>query len=60
MHDLFSTTADACARRWKQLRDEFVKNRRKKPSGDVGGVAAKPWKYDTEMSFLVPHLTPRP
>ncbi|XP_049909247.1 nuclear pore complex protein Nup214-like isoform X4 [Epinephelus moara] len=50
---------EECKRRWKQLRDSFVKNKNKTvPSGSAGG-SQKDWKYSNNMSFLMPHLQPR-
>ncbi|KAL7382809.1 hypothetical protein ABVT39_027951 [Epinephelus coioides] len=53
------STLEECKRRWKQLRDSYVKNKNKTvPSGSAGG-SQKDWKYSNIMSFLLPHLQPR-
>ncbi|RVE57661.1 hypothetical protein OJAV_G00218710 [Oryzias javanicus] len=48
---------DVCQKRWRILRDQFVKNRRKQ-SGSAG-AAQRDWKYADMMSFLSPHVHPR-
>ncbi|KAL2093116.1 hypothetical protein ACEWY4_010428 [Coilia grayii] len=50
---------DKCAKRWKQLRDEFVRSRRKRPSSGSAGGTARDFKFEKEMAFLIPHMQPR-
>ncbi|XP_049459842.1 uncharacterized protein LOC125905717 [Epinephelus fuscoguttatus] len=58
-HPFYKDNMEECKRRWKQLRDSFVKNKNKTvPSGSAGG-SQKDWKYSNNMSFLLPHLQPR-
>ncbi|XP_072289539.1 transcription factor Adf-1-like [Eucyclogobius newberryi] len=50
-----------CRKRWKSLRDTYMKERKKereKRSGSAAGSAAK-WRYSGVMSFLDPFITPR-
>ena len=54
-----SVTVEDCKRRWKQLRDAYVKYKNKNvPSGSAGGTAGE-WKYLSIMSFLNQHLQSR-
>ncbi|XP_046578374.1 uncharacterized protein LOC124286092 [Haliotis rubra] len=56
---------DACRARWKNLRDTFVKSRRKKPqfrrvgTKFVRQTRVNRWRYTDEMAFLVPYLNLR-
>uniref|UniRef100_A0A1A8EN57 MADF domain-containing protein n=1 Tax=Nothobranchius korthausae TaxID=1143690 RepID=A0A1A8EN57_9TELE len=54
------STANDCKSRWKQLRDSFVKYRKRTslPSGAAGG-SQRDWKYAELMSFLIPFLQSR-
>ncbi|KAM9321813.1 uncharacterized protein KZ484_021879 [Pholidichthys leucotaenia] len=47
---------DDCKRRWKVLRDAFVKNVKQKnlPNGSV-----REWKYEKLISFVLPHVQRR-
>ncbi|KAM4526274.1 uncharacterized protein V3H82_000658 isoform 1-T2 [Fundulus diaphanus] len=53
-------TAEQCKTKWRALRDSFVKCRKKGtlPSGSTGGTT-KEWKFEKNMSFLIPYLQPR-
>ncbi|XP_035998120.1 uncharacterized protein LOC105939494 isoform X3 [Fundulus heteroclitus] len=53
-------TAEQCKTKWRALRDSFVKCRKKGtlPSGSAGGTT-KEWKFEKNMSFLIPYLQPR-
>lgn len=59
MHVCYSVTVEDCKRRWKQLRDSFMKNRRKYDASGSAGGNVKEWKYLNVMSFLLPQLQPR-
>ncbi|XP_028304511.1 transcription factor Adf-1-like [Gouania willdenowi] len=53
--------ADLCRKRWKGLRDTYLKEKRKcqeKRSGSAAGPS-KRWKYSAVMSFLDPFISPR-
>lgn len=62
IHILMYFTVSECRRRWKLLRDAFVRNKKQNnnnlPSGSAGGTV-KEWKYDRVMSFLLPYMQPR-
>ncbi|XP_068562976.1 hepatoma-derived growth factor-related protein 2-like [Cebidichthys violaceus] len=52
---------EICRRRWKGLRDTYLKKRREETgrrSGSETG-SAKKWKYSAVLSFLDPFVTPR-
>ncbi|XP_035998122.1 uncharacterized protein LOC105939494 isoform X4 [Fundulus heteroclitus] len=55
-----SQQAEQCKTKWRALRDSFVKCRKKGtlPSGSAGGTT-KEWKFEKNMSFLIPYLQPR-
>nr|XP_055044240.1 transcription factor Adf-1-like [Misgurnus anguillicaudatus] len=53
---------EECKRKWKYLRDKYLKERRtekEKQSGAEGG-RHKRWKFMAIMSFLEPHVKERP
>ncbi|CAM4578770.1 hypothetical protein PO909_032438 [Leuciscus waleckii] len=53
---------EECKRKWKYLRDKYLKERRaekEKRSGAEGG-SHKRWKFMAVMSFLEPHVKERP
>uniref|UniRef100_A0A8C2ZMT2 MADF domain-containing protein n=1 Tax=Cyclopterus lumpus TaxID=8103 RepID=A0A8C2ZMT2_CYCLU len=66
--ELFNTTFDevgipveVCRKRWKGLRDSYLKEKRRstdKKSGSGAGTYKK-WKYSAVLSFLDPFITPR-
>ncbi len=50
-----------CRKKWKSLRDTYLKERRKeteKKSGSAAG-SGKKWKYSAVLSFLDPFVSPR-
>jgi hypothetical protein len=52
---------DVCRKRWKGLRDTYLRERRKE-AGKRSGSAAGPskrWKYSAILFFLDPFVTPR-
>ena len=51
---------EVCRRKWKGLRDTYIKERRKE-AGSSGSAAGsgKRWKYSAVLSFLDPFVTPR-
>ncbi|XP_034540614.1 transcription factor Adf-1-like [Notolabrus celidotus] len=52
---------EQCRKKWKSLRDTYLKERRKdteRRSGSAAG-AAKKWKYSVVLSFLDPFVTPK-
>ncbi|KAK5613803.1 hypothetical protein CRENBAI_015986 [Crenichthys baileyi] len=53
---------DVCRKKWKGLRDTYLKERRKeleKRCGAAAGVAKK-WRFSAILSFLDPVVAPRP
>ncbi|KAL2080765.1 hypothetical protein ACEWY4_024558 [Coilia grayii] len=49
-------------RKWRDLRDTYVKSRRAEQERQKSGAAAsqkRPWRYAGIMSFLAPYVTPR-
>ncbi len=53
---------EECKRKWKYLRDKYLKERRaekEKRSGAEGG-SHKRWTFMVVMSFLEPHVRERP
>ncbi|CAL8406577.1 unnamed protein product [Arctogadus glacialis] len=55
-------TEEECRRRWKVLRDTYLRVRRREEAGKRSGSAAGPlktWKYSAILSFLGPFVTPR-
>ncbi|RXN18500.1 transcription factor Adf-1-like protein [Labeo rohita] len=54
-------TQEVCRKKWKSLRDTYLKERRKeteKRSGSAAG-SGKKWKYSAVLSFLDPFVSPR-
>ncbi|XP_078022961.1 uncharacterized protein LOC144462704 [Epinephelus lanceolatus] len=54
-------SVDVCRRKWKSLRDTYLKERKKeteKKSGATAGTGKK-WKYFAALSFLDPFVAPR-
>uniref|UniRef100_A0AAV2J664 MADF domain-containing protein n=1 Tax=Knipowitschia caucasica TaxID=637954 RepID=A0AAV2J664_KNICA len=49
---------EECKRRWKGLRDSYVKFKKFPPSGSGGG-SERDWRHEKEMAFLKPYLKPR-
>ncbi|KAF4096414.1 transcription factor Adf-1-like [Onychostoma macrolepis] len=52
---------EVCRKKWKSLRDTYLKERRKdteKRSGSAAG-SGKKWKYSAVLSFLDPFVSPR-
>ncbi|XP_058628539.1 uncharacterized protein LOC131538616 isoform X2 [Onychostoma macrolepis] len=52
---------EVCRKKWKSLRDTYLKERRKeteKRSGSAAG-SEKKWKYSAVLSFLDPFVSPR-
>ncbi|XP_016368500.1 uncharacterized protein LOC107751434 [Sinocyclocheilus rhinocerous] len=52
---------DVCRKKWKSLRDTYLKEKRKemeKRSGSAAG-SVKKWKYSQILGFLEPFVTPR-
>ncbi|XP_055057393.2 uncharacterized protein [Misgurnus anguillicaudatus] len=54
-------SAEMCRKKWKGLRDTYLKERKKemeKRSGSAAG-SGKKWKYSAVLSFLDPFVSPR-
>ncbi|XP_047235562.1 uncharacterized protein LOC124876659 [Girardinichthys multiradiatus] len=54
---------DVCRRKWKGLRDTYLKERRKELEKRGSGAAAgagKKWRFSGVLSFLDPFVAPRP
>ncbi|XP_046659345.1 transcription factor Adf-1-like [Homalodisca vitripennis] len=56
--NLESFTAADCRRRWIQLRDSYRKTLQKKIR-TPGEGSKRPWKYETIMKFILPHMIER-
>ncbi|XP_061634140.1 transcription factor Adf-1-like isoform X2 [Phyllopteryx taeniolatus] len=52
---------DICRRKWKGLRDTYLRDRKKEQEKKSGSVAGplKRWKYSAGLSFLDPFVSPR-
>lgn len=62
LNSLFFVSEKACKKSWALLRDAFrraIKKQKETKSGQAG-VPTKKWKYEDEMSFLLPHFKERP
>ncbi|XP_049436854.1 uncharacterized protein LOC125891537 [Epinephelus fuscoguttatus] len=65
--ELYDTTCllyrdlDQCRKKWKSLRDTYLKERRKEAEKKSRAAAGpvKRWKYSAVLSFLDPFITPR-
>ncbi|MEQ2292996.1 hypothetical protein AMECASPLE_028745 [Ameca splendens] len=54
---------DLCRKKWKGLRDTYLKERRKELEKRRSGAAAgagKKWRFSAVLSFLDPFVAPRP
>ncbi|XP_028320033.1 uncharacterized protein LOC114474159 [Gouania willdenowi] len=49
---------DVCRKKWKRLRNTYIKERRKNEDRRRGSTS-KRWKYSALMSFLDPFVSPR-
>ncbi|CAL8234413.1 unnamed protein product [Boreogadus saida] len=49
---------DVCRRKWKSLRDRYMRHQEGKKSGSAAGTV-KRWKFAGVLSFLDPFVTPR-
>ncbi|XP_073803716.1 uncharacterized protein isoform X6 [Danio rerio] len=59
--DLQEQTEEVCRKKWKSLRDTYLKERRKeteKRSGSAAG-SGKKWRFSAVLSFLDPFVSPR-
>ncbi|KAK0153079.1 Transcription factor Adf-1 [Merluccius polli] len=50
---------DICRRKWKSLRDTYMRERRKVPKSGAAAGTGRKWKYLGVLSFLDPFITPR-
>ncbi|CAL8356345.1 unnamed protein product [Boreogadus saida] len=53
---------DVCRRKWKSLRDRYMRHKKREKEGKKSGSAAgtvKRWKFAGVLSFLDPFVTPR-
>ncbi|XP_016109625.1 transcription factor Adf-1-like isoform X1 [Sinocyclocheilus grahami] len=48
-----------CRRRWKSLRDMFIKDKRAEQRRRASGTSHRSWKYSWQMSFLTPFIQSR-
>ncbi|XP_016098320.1 transcription factor Adf-1-like [Sinocyclocheilus grahami] len=48
-----------CRRRWKSLRDMFIKDKRVEQRRRASGTSHRSWKYSWQMSFLTPFIQSR-
>ena len=56
-----SLSVEFCRKRWKSLRDTYLKERRKETEKRSGAAAepVKKWKFSAVLSFLDPFILPR-
>jgi hypothetical protein len=55
-------SVDVCRRRWKSLRDRYMRYKRNEKEGKKSGSAAgrvDTWRFARVLSFLDPFVTPR-
>ncbi|KAJ8016367.1 hypothetical protein DPEC_G00006470 [Dallia pectoralis] len=50
---------EVCKTKWRSLRDNFVKNRKKVYASGSAGGPHRDWKYKDIMSFVLPYLQQR-
>ncbi|XP_059894294.1 uncharacterized protein LOC132447509 [Gadus macrocephalus] len=52
---------DVCRRKWKSLRDRYIREKRKEEGKKIGSAArtVKKWKFSAVLSFLDPFVTPK-
>lgn len=43
---------EQCSKKWKNLRDHFVREMKKKPSGEKGPAFVSRWPHYEMMTFL--------
>ncbi|XP_076844263.1 uncharacterized protein LOC143489257 [Brachyhypopomus gauderio] len=48
-----------CRRKWKSLRDMFIKDKRSEQRRRASGTTHRSWKYSWQMSFLTPFIQSR-
>ncbi|XP_028858775.1 transcription factor Adf-1 [Denticeps clupeoides] len=48
-----------CRRKWKSLRDMFIKDKRSEQRRLASGSSHRSWKYSWQMSFLTPFIQSR-
>uniref|UniRef100_A0A673ISB9 Transcription factor Adf-1-like n=2 Tax=Sinocyclocheilus rhinocerous TaxID=307959 RepID=A0A673ISB9_9TELE len=48
-----------CRRRWKSLRDMFIKDKRAEQRRRASGTSHRSWKFSWQMSFLTPFIQSR-
>ncbi|XDV42677.1 hypothetical protein PO909_011295, partial [Leuciscus waleckii] len=55
-------TVDECRKKWRDLHDVYVRERREVKKRKSGAVASQkhPWRYYHIMSFLLPFISSRP
>uniref|UniRef100_A0A671RTL2 MADF domain-containing protein n=1 Tax=Sinocyclocheilus anshuiensis TaxID=1608454 RepID=A0A671RTL2_9TELE len=53
---------DECRKKWRDLRDVYVRERREEKKRKTGAAATQkhPWRYYHIMSFLLPFVSSRP
>lgn len=52
-------SVDLCRKKWKSLRDTYIKEKRKAPKSGAAAGTGKKWKFFGVLSFLDPFITPR-
>ena len=55
-------SVDVCRRRWKSLRDRYLRHKKSEKAGKKSGSAAgrvDTWRFARVLSFLDPFVTPR-
>lgn len=59
---VFLVSGNECKKAWALLRDTFRRSHKKKKDTKSGqaSVREKKWRYEEEMSFLLPYMKERP
>lgn len=52
-------TEEKVKKRWKSLRDRYVRMRKNLPSGAGADALPKKWAFSSLLTFLEPHIEPR-
>ncbi|XP_041958864.1 classical arabinogalactan protein 9-like [Alosa sapidissima] len=61
--EIVGVPEDVCRTRWKSLRDQYTRDKRKERERNrsgAGASSAQPWRYMAVMGFLAPFLEARP
>uniref|UniRef100_A0AAV2J9L3 MADF domain-containing protein n=1 Tax=Knipowitschia caucasica TaxID=637954 RepID=A0AAV2J9L3_KNICA len=56
---MMGVKSEDCKKRWRQLRDSFVRHKKNKLTSGSGGGTTKEWKWEKEISFILLQLSLR-